>query len=256
MSCLLPRFGYLSDADIEEKTSEFDVVTTADRAAEAAITARVRERWPRTVVIGEESAGSEAVLREQLGAESALVLDPLDGTKNFVSGLPLFAVMAAVMRRGQIVGSVIHDPVTRSSALASDGTGAWLRGPDGAARRLRVSPPVPAEKMEAIAGMRFAPEPARTALQASLPKLAGYTWFRCAGHEYRLAAGGHVDLLCYHRLMPWDHAPGWLLHREAGGFSAHFDGSPFDPGRMTGGLLCASDRDSWNEARTALLPAP
>jgi fructose-1,6-bisphosphatase/inositol monophosphatase family enzyme len=55
------------------------------------------------------------------------VLDPLDGTKNFVSGLPLFAVMAAVIRRGRIVGGLIHDPVTRTSALAEDGAGARLR---------------------------------------------------------------------------------------------------------------------------------
>jgi fructose-1,6-bisphosphatase/inositol monophosphatase family enzyme len=245
---LVPRFGRLSPADVAEKTSEFDVVSVADRAAEEAISAAVRRQWPGTVIIGEESAGSDEVLRAQLRSESALVLDPLDGTKNFVSGLPLFAVMAAAMDRGRIVGCVIHDPITRTSAMAVAGAGAWLRRPGETSRRLKVADPVPLGRMEAIAGARFAPEPLRSTLAANLLKLAGYTWFRCAGHEYLLAAAGHVHLLCYNRLMPWDHAAGWLLHREAGGFSAHFDGSPFDPGRMGGGLLCAPDEDSWHEA--------
>ena len=65
------------------------------------------------------------------------MLDPLDGTKNFVSGLPLFAVMAAAVRRGRIVCGLIHDPVTRTSALAEDGAGAWLRPTKERAARAR-----------------------------------------------------------------------------------------------------------------------
>jgi fructose-1,6-bisphosphatase/inositol monophosphatase family enzyme len=249
---VLPRFGRLAAADVQQKTSSFDVVTVADRAAEAAITAEVRARWPGTVVIGEESAGPADVLRAQLQADDALVLDPIDGTKNFASGLPLFAVMAAIMRRGQVVASVIHDPVTRSSARAAAGAGAWLRWPGEPDRRLRVADPVPVGQTEAIAGTRFVPEPVRSALAARLGQLAGHTWLRCGGHEYRLIAAGHVHALCYQRLMPWDHAPGWLLHREAGGHSAHFDGAPYDPGRMGGGLLCATDEGSWHALREAL----
>ncbi|MEV6644138.1 inositol monophosphatase [Amycolatopsis sp. NPDC051371] len=253
---LVPRFGRLAASDIAEKTSEFDVVTVADRAAEAAISAAVRARWPATVVVGEEAGDPDEVVRARLRSESALVLDPLDGTKNFVSGLPLFAVMVATMRRGRIVGCVIHDPMTRTSAMAVAGAGAWLRRPGEAAQRLEVADPMPLGRMEAVAGARFAPEPLRGRLAANLLKLAGYTWFRCAGHEYRLAAAGQVHLLCYHRLKPWDHAAGWLLHREAGGFSAHFDGSSFDPGRMTGGLLCAPDEDSWHDALENVLGLP
>jgi fructose-1,6-bisphosphatase/inositol monophosphatase family enzyme len=253
---ILPRFGRLSAADVSEKTSAFDVVTVADRAAETAISAAVLQRWPATVIVGEETAGSEAVIREQLAADDVLVLDPLDGTKNFTCGLPLFAVMAAVMRRGQIVDAIIHDPVTGTSAMASARAGAWLRRPGEPAQRLRAAAPVPLEETDAIAGTRFAAEPLRSTFIANLARLAGHQWFRCAGHEYRLAAAGHVHAICYQRLMPWDHAPGWLLHREAGGYSAHFDGSPYDPGRMTGGLLCATDESSWNDFRRQVLAVP
>jgi fructose-1,6-bisphosphatase/inositol monophosphatase family enzyme len=57
----------------------------------------------------------------------------------------------------------------------------------------------------------------------------------------------------FNRLMPWDHLPGWLLHREAGGYSAKFDGSAYAPGETAGGLICAPDRQSWSALRHALL---
>jgi fructose-1,6-bisphosphatase/inositol monophosphatase family enzyme len=61
------------------------------------------------------------------------------------------------------------------------------------------------------------------------------------------------DLLLYNKLMPWDHAAGWLLHREAGGYSAHFDGTAYRPSHLNGGLICAPDAASWRLARNALL---
>ncbi|MEU3982780.1 inositol monophosphatase [Streptomyces sp. NPDC026672] len=251
---VMPRFGRLSTAEITRKSSAFDIVTAADRAVEDAVSSAVGKLWPGTVVVGEEAADRDpASARQLLGAESVLVLDPLDGTKNFASGLPLFAVMAAVMKHGRIVGGVIHDPVTRTSAVAEEGGGAWLKRDGHEARRLHVAAPVPLNEMEAIAGTRFVKEPLRSVLSANLFRIAGHTWFRCAGHEYRLAAEGHVHLLCYNRLMPWDHAPGWLLHKEAGGHSAHFDGSAYAPARMSGGLLYAPDEESWHVARDALL---
>ena len=95
--------------------------------------------------------------------------------------------------------------------------------------------------------------PARAAARArdrracrAWPATVGY---RCAAHEYRLAAGGHAHVLLYNRLMPWDHLPGWLLHREAGGYAARFDGSDYLPTHRDGGLICAPDRDSWEALR-------
>ena len=64
---------------------------------------------------------------------------------------------------------------------------------------------------------------------------------------------GHAHCLVFNRLYPWDHAPGWLLHREAGGFSARFDGSPYGPLATTGGLIVAPDRASWDALHAALI---
>lgn len=250
---VLPRFGRLAAADISEKTSAYDVVTVADREAEKAITEAVLARWPGAVIVGEESAGTEDVIREQLGADEAVVIDPVDGTKNYASGLPLFAVMAGVLRRGRIVGGLIHDPLTGTSAVAEEGSGAWMRRPGDPPRRLRVAAPVPVGEMEAVMSRRIGDDSYGRAIEANLRKFARHPWFRCGGHEYRLAASGEVHALGYQRLMPWDHVPGWLLHREAGGYSAHFDGTGYDPGRMGGGLLCAPDEASWHEIHREVL---
>jgi fructose-1,6-bisphosphatase/inositol monophosphatase family enzyme len=68
-----------------------------------------------------------------------------------------------------------------------------------------------------------------------------------------MVADGKCDFLVFNRLWPWDHAPGWLLHREAGGYSAGFDGRPYSPTRVDGGLICAPDRDGWQAVRDALM---
>ena len=68
-----------------------------------------------------------------------------------------------------------------------------------------------------------------------------------------MLADGHCDFLFFNRLYPWDHAPGWLLHREAGGYAAQFDGRGYDPTRIDGGLICAPDRESWRALRDTLL---
>ncbi|HTW27290.1 MAG TPA: inositol monophosphatase family protein, partial [Acetobacteraceae bacterium] len=70
---------------------------------------------------------------------------------------------------------------------------------------------------------------------------------------YRLLAGGQCHFAMFHRLMPWDHAPGWLLHREAGGFAQRLDGTAYSAARSDGGLLCAPDAASWEALRETLL---
>jgi len=251
---LLPRFMASHTLVTRQKTSAFDIVTEADEQCEAAIQRGLRERFPEVLFIGEELAEKSAGWLDALSnASAAFIVDPLDGTKNFAAGLPLFGIMAAYVERGIVMASAIHDPIRGDTAFALRDQGAWMQDPHGARVPLHVAAPVEVASMEAIAGTAFLPEPLRSRVRANLDRLAMYTWLRCAAHEYRMAAAGHVHLLSYNRLMPWDHAAGWLLHREAGGFSAHFDGSEYLPSHTSGGLLCAPDKASWLAARNALL---
>src|SRR5690349_5803435 len=122
---IMPLFRNLADGAVKMKTGPLDLVTAADEAAERHITAGLRQAFPGCVVIGEEAASANPdLLKDLVGADLAFVVDPVDGTANFAAGLPLFGVMAAAFRRGEIVASVIHDPVGDDSALALRGAGA------------------------------------------------------------------------------------------------------------------------------------
>lgn len=251
---VMPRFRNLASGDVRAKSGPLDIVTAADEAAERAIVAGLARRFPGVPVVGEEAASADpSLLGGIAGQDLVFVVDPIDGTANYAAGLPLFGVMAAAIAHGEVVAAVIHDPVGDDTALALRGEGAWTERADGARTDLRVAPATSAPEMSGIASWRYLPEPLRTAVAGNLTRTAGSCDYRCAAHQYRLAAGGHVHYLFYHRLYPWDHAPGWLLHREAGGYSARFDGSAYTPLETTGGLICTPDEISWHALRATLL---
>ena len=250
---VMPRFRKLDAAGVRTKTGPLDLVTDADTAAEAMITKGLQRLHPGCVVVGEEATASDRSLLGRLaGADLAFTVDPVDGTSNFAAGLPLFGTMAAVIIRGEVAACVIHDPVVDSSSVAVRGEGAWEHAADGTRTALRVAPAGKLAEMSGAVSWRYLPTPLRAKVLPNLGKLAQVYDFRCAAHEYRMLAAGHCHCLVFNRLMPWDHLPGWLLHREAGGYSARFDGSAYAPGMVDGGLICAPDRASYEAIRDGL----
>jgi fructose-1,6-bisphosphatase/inositol monophosphatase family enzyme len=253
---IMPRFGHLPASAVRTKSGPLDLVTAADEAAEAAITAGLERRFPGAIVIGEEATSANpGLLGELAEAELAFVVDPIDGTANFAAGVPLFGVMAAAIARGEVIAAAIHDPISDDTAAAMRGEGAWIEAADGTRRRLRVADSRPTEQMTGIVSWRFLPPQLRQTVCTNLPRFASVWDYRCAAHAYRVLAQGHCDFVLFYRLMPWDHAPGWLLHREAGGYAARFDGTPYRPTDTSGGLICAPDETSFEAARATLLEA-
>lgn len=251
---IMPRFRRLTPDLVRTKSGPTDFVTAADEAAEALITSGLERLFPGCVVVGEEAASADPSLLGRLAdADLAFVVDPIDGTANYCAGLPLFGVMVAAIVRGEVAASVIHDPVVDDSSIAVRGEGAWSESPDGARADLRVARPVPVAEMQGAMSWRYMERSLRDAVLRNMPRVASSWDYRCAAHEYRAVAAGHWHYLMFNRLMPWDHLPGWLLHREAGGHSARFDGSEYRPGHDGGGLICAPDRESWGALREALL---
>jgi fructose-1,6-bisphosphatase/inositol monophosphatase family enzyme len=250
----MPRFRQLATADVRIKSGPLDIVTEADEAAERMITTALGRAFPGCLVVGEEAASADPRILAALGtADLAFVVDPVDGTSNYAAGLPLFGCMAAALIRGEVAGAVIHDPVVDTSAMALRGEDAWTQEANGLRRDLQVAAPVPVAEMTGAANWRFLPGGLGVLANRNLPKVATSLSFCCAAHEYRLAASGQLHYLVFGKLMPWDHAPGWLLHREAGGYSARLDGSPYSPSVHQSGLICAPDAESFHVLRAALL---
>jgi fructose-1,6-bisphosphatase/inositol monophosphatase family enzyme len=251
---IMPRFRHLSPADTRTKSGPQDLVTVADEAAEAMITAGLHRLFPGCLVVGEEAASSDPSLLTHLAdADLAFVVDPIDGTSNYAAGLPLFGTMAAAIIRGEVIAAVIHDPVMDTSTLAFRGEGAWEQPATGPITPLHVAPAVPVNQMTGAASWRYLSPSQRAIVLPNLQKLAQIYDFRCAAHEYRMLAAAHCHFLFFNRLMPWDHLPGTLIHHEAGGYAARFDATPYLPGQTDGGLICAPNRESFESLRQALL---
>jgi fructose-1,6-bisphosphatase/inositol monophosphatase family enzyme len=243
---IMPRFRNMSAHEVRQKSSAMDLVTDADEAAERMIARELRRAFPHAVLIGEEATERDPTLLNRLAdADLAFLIDPVDGTKNFASGLPLFGLMVAAVVRGEIVAGWIHDPVGDDTAMAVRGEGSWIEQPDGKRADLRVASSVAVREMSGCASWHHMPEPMRSTVAANLAGFGAVACYRCAAHEYRMAAAGHCHFLLHSKLMPWDHAAGWLLHREAGGYSARFDGAPYRPTLHEGGIICAPDAESW-----------
>ncbi len=247
---ILPRFRRLDSGEVRFKSEPSDLVTEADEQAERMIKAEAIGRWPAAVFVGEESVAEDPALLDALkGAELAVVVDPIDGTYNFASGIPAFGVMAAVVAKGETVAGIIYDPMGDDWVLAEKGSGAWLKRPDGSTERLRVANAVPLEQMVGMASTGFLPKNKRAEVLANLAQVRFFANYRCAAHEHRAMAGGHAQFLMYNKLMPWDHLAGTLICEEAGAYAARFDGSPYLPHHVDGGLLIAPDRETWDLLR-------
>ncbi|GBR01023.1 hypothetical protein GLI01_34670 [Gluconacetobacter liquefaciens] len=126
---IMPSFRHLGVDAIRCKSSKMDVVTVADEAAEHDMTAAFLRLSPGAVVIGEEAVCVRPDLMDAIeDADLAYVIDPIDGTANYAAGVPLFGVMVAILRRGEVIGAAILDPVCNIAALAVRGGGGLAGG--------------------------------------------------------------------------------------------------------------------------------
>jgi fructose-1,6-bisphosphatase/inositol monophosphatase family enzyme len=248
---IMPRFRK-SGLGVKEKSGPNDLVTDADEAAERLITRGLQRMFPGCLVVGEEACAGGAASAALGAASLAFTVDPIDGTANYVAGLPLFGVMVGAVCAGRVVGAIILDPVMDSFSAGLLGEGAWEEAADGRVSPLRVAGAVELDRMTGSVSWRFMAEPRRTRVLAGLSGF-GQVWdHRCAAHEYRTLAAGHSHFVVFNKLMPWDHLPGVLLHAEAGGYAAKFDGSLYLPGDIDGGLICAPNAQSWAAIRDRL----
>ncbi len=250
ITSIVPRFRTLADHEIEEKTPG-EVVTIADREAEAFISSRLRDLLPGVPVVGEEAVGDDPALIDALHSEPlAWLVDPLDGTANFTDGNPHWAVMAALVQRGETVASWIYRHTDDRLFQAERGSGAWSEGVRLCCQG--VSPVDPTSMRGAVLA-RFLRDDERSRMTPRFGDFASVTsGYSCAGYEYPAIIDGSQDFALFQRLLPWDHAPGTLLLTEAGGVARHPDGKAFQPDARRRGLLLASSQRVWDAVHGVL----
>ncbi|HXJ08440.1 MAG TPA: inositol monophosphatase family protein [Burkholderiales bacterium] len=202
-----------------------DFVTEVDRAAEAAIIEIVQKSYPDHAILGEESGEIRGAAGggEPGQAEYRWIIDPLDGTTNFIHAFPQYAVSIGVEQRGALAHAVVYDPVRNELFTASKGRGAFLND-----RRIRVSKCI--RLQDALVGTGF-PFKELTRVDLYLRQLktlmAGSSGVRRAGAaalDLAYVACGRLDAFWELGLSPWDMAAGALLIQEAGGLVGDLQG--------------------------------
>lgn len=240
---MLPRFRALQHHEIMEKKPG-DLVTVADIEAEHRLTRILAGVLPGSLVVGEEAhAHDDSILRHLSSRDPVWLIDPIDGTKNFTEGSPVFCMMVALLHHGEVVRSWIYDPVEDRLASAERGSGAFL---DGA--RLTGAADKPFEQMVGQINFGVFPEKERQKRRdLYVATFAEVSRLRCAGHDFLRQAMGERDFALYNRLWSWDHAPGVLLLREAGGHVARTDGIPYRAEDRVMNLLSAPGEGTWRD---------
>jgi myo-inositol-1(or 4)-monophosphatase len=195
-----------------------DFVTEVDRAAEASIIDTIREAYPHHAILAEESGESGE-------SDYQWIIDPLDGTTNFIHGFPQYAVSIAMAHKGVLSHAVVYDPTRNELFTASKGAGAFLND-----KRIRVSRRQKLE--EALIGTGF---PYRSFDQIDTylaifrdltQKTAGLRRPGAASLDLAYVACGRLDGFWEFGLSPWDMAGGALLISEAGGLIGDLSGEP------------------------------
>jgi len=248
---ILPRFRTLSATDIDQKSGPMDVVTAADREAEKMIVRGLLSMFPNALIVGEESM-TEDKIAELAEAEMGFTIDPVDGTWNFANGLSTFGVILAMTRFGVPVFGLIYDPVMDDVLIADETGPAQILAPRRPARSVAVSKGGPVENLTGFVSFYNIPEEKRPQMAALMTRFQRLYMLRCAAHEFRMMAQGHVDFVLCSSLSPWDHAAGALIVGRAGGHVACLDGSEYRAQMRTGYLLCASDAATWGRVRDAV----
>lgn len=213
-----------------------DFVSEVDRAAEQAIIDVLHQAYPDHAILAEES-GASANLHDE--NENVWIIDPLDGTTNFIHGFPQYAVSIALRQRGQITQAVVYDPTRNELFTATKGAGAFLNE-----KRVRVAK---RDKLaDALIGTGF-PFRDMAGLDEYLKmfklmteKSAGLRRPGSAALDLAYVAAGRLDGFFEKQLQPWDMAGGSLLVSEAGGIVADFSGEADH--METGNIIAASPK--------------
>ncbi len=244
------RYGKLAKSDIETKSGPNDFVTAADHAAEARLERALSDIYPGAAFIGEETAAGAPHILEGLKGDGAFwIVDPLDGTRNFVQGRAEFGTIVALVENGEIRQGWIYAIPDKAFAVGSKGDGATWRGE-------ALSPlPLPDRPFKGCRAIGNMAEPWKSRLIPKLRAKFETEPVHCSAYGYINLVRGLNDFALYARVHPWDHAAGVLMLGEIGGRAEYLDdASPYTAQATQGRpLLVAGSGETWRRVRTEVI---
>ncbi|MCH7805989.1 MAG: inositol monophosphatase [Proteobacteria bacterium] len=228
---LVRDFGEVEQLQVSHKGPS-DFVSTADLKVETSLFEQLSHSHPEIGFLMEEQGA-----RGNPDAPKRWIIDPLDGTLNFLHGLPHFAISIALEEQGELIAAIVYDPIRDELFWAARGEGAFVNH-----RRIRVSSRVKMAEALLATGIPWASRKDHAAfseeLLAIMPKVAGIRRWGVASLDLAYVAAGRYDGFWETQLKPWDIAAGILIVREAGGLVSELDGGQ---GMVKSGSILASN---------------
>lgn len=227
---LLEDREHIQSLDIRCKEGPADMFSEADLRAEQTVREALKAYRPDYGFLGEEGG-----IEHGSDPSNIWIVDPLDGTTNFLTGSPLFAVNIALARDGHVIAGVTHVPVIAETFWAEEGQGAWLNG-----KRISISTRPTLETALLGVGIPFATKPRHDQFLAEMERLttriAGIRRLGSGAIDQAWVACGRHDAYWEQVVSPWDMAAGVVIVREAGGLVTNTLGEPLD---LMGGSVLA-----------------
>jgi myo-inositol-1(or 4)-monophosphatase len=238
---ILPFFRTALSIENKSIAGGFDPVTAADRAAEVAMRTLIKKSFPAHGIVGEELG------TERAEAEYVWVLDPIDGTKSFICGLPAWGTLIALTRRGEPIYGMMHQPFTREH-FTGDGSAARYRGPAGD-RALRVRPCAALREAVLLTTSPLLMRDADRLCFQRVEQAARLSRYGGDCYAYCMLAAGHIDLVIETELKPYDILALIPIVEGAGGVVTTWDNGPATDG---GRIIAAGDKRVHAEAMRVL----
>ncbi len=238
---ILPFFRTALSVEDKSRGGVFDPVTAADRAAEQAMRAVIRGTFPNHGIVGEEFGA------ERPDAEYVWVLDPIDGTKSFISGMPAWGTLIALTHSGVPVLGMMHQPFM-DERFSGDGHAARYRGPAGE-RALIVRPCAKLSDAVLYTTSPRLMNPQDRKAFAQVEEMARLSRYGGDCYAYCLLAAGHIDLVIETEIKPHDIIPLMPIITGAGGIVTTWEGGPAAGG---GRIIAAGDKRVHKAAMAAL----
>lgn len=213
---VLLNYFEMTDLEREEKDDK-SFVTKADKETEAVIVDIIRRAHPDHGIVGEEGADVNS------GAEFQWVIDPIDATRNFANGIPIFAISIAVVHAGEPIVGVLYNPVTESLYAAEKGKGMTVNG-----KSARVSTQAADAGMVTLGPGQKEKDRLFAIIANAEKHFRSVRYLGCTAIELAYVARGGTEAFICLGLKKWDYAAGRLLVTEAGGTVTDFAGNPCD----------------------------
>lgn len=240
-------FARIAELALSEKNGPADFVTDADRASEETLRAHLSTAFPRYGFLGEESGFSKGA-----DVSNVWVVDPLDGTTNFIAGIPAFAVNIALVRSGSVIAGVTYAPMLGELFHAEESRGSFLNG-----RPIRVSSRDRLERAVLGVGIPFMGKPRQAQftaeMQRLMPRVAGIRRIGAGAIDMAYVACGRYDAYWEQSVSAWDLAAGAIIVSEAGGLVTDTSGRRLD---IMNGTVLACTPQLQGVLLEALRPVP